>query len=225
MGYAINTDIADFSELIAPHVPFCPDFMRQRAIRDALIQFCRETRSWRETVPEMSLSPGDSEIDANVVAGYISRQAVALEVNDIFLSETSAPLRKRSREELDRNVSGWQADTSDTPTGYFMSPQRVIRFYPAMNATADEVLLDIEVVLSPTLAIETLPDYIYNFHSEAISNAAIWRLLTQPEMPWTDLKRAAFFVSRGKSGMSESRDAQAKRAVDAINAKNRRHFR
>lgn len=225
MPLGVSTDISGFVSLLAMDVVSCPTFLKEQAIRQASQEFFRETRCWREVIEEYTVGGGEKEIDANLMAQRISLAAQALEVNDVWLSEDGTPLKKLSHESLDKNISGWRTDTADTPTGYFMKIDGNLRIYPAMADDADDIELDIELILIPKLTMETFPDFSYNLYSEAICAGAAHRLLVHPGQPWSDPERSSYFLEKFKKGIRDSRLEEAKRVVDALNAKNRRYFR
>lgn len=225
MTTGVSTDISSFITLLSMEVLGCPTFLKQQAIRQSAMEFFRETRCWREVVEEYTLVGGDKEIDANQLAKHISRASVALEVNDLWLTDDGTPLKKLSHESLDKNISGWRTDTAKEPTGYFMKINGNIRIYPALEDDADDVDVDVELILISTMTTETFPDFAYNLHSETIVAGAAHRLMVQPEQVWSSPDRAAYFLEKFKKGLRDSRLEEAKRVVDALNAKNRTYFR
>lgn len=224
MEPSITTAIADFCTQLAPHVPFCPDFARRAAIRAALSDFFKDTRSWRATIEAQYIYAADPWISANALAGQVARHSLALGVDDIRMNSDKTVLTRLDVEVMDRRVSGWLSKTAETPTGFLVYNDRRIRLYPAPSDDADTFSVDIELVLTCDMDITVLPDYVYQFHREAIINGAAWRLLVQPGTPWSDIDRAAFFISACQAEIADSQNDRALRAVTAANDRTRQKF-
>lgn len=220
----INTDLDDFLDDLNIHVPFCPDFAKQAALRQSLSEFFEETRSWRVTVESQPLFAGDKWLDANFLARHVDDHALALAVDDMFLSENKLRLQRMDIETLDQMKPGWIRHTSDTPIAFMLYSDRRLRVYPAMAEDADTVNVDLELVLTCDAEITTVPDYVFQFHRAAIVNGAAWRLLVQQGMPWTDEGRAEFFMGACRMEIEDGKNERAKRAVDAVNERTRRLF-
>jgi hypothetical protein len=226
MSYgSIETSIDDFCDLVSALVPFCPEFLKQRAVRESLAEFFEQTRTWREIIEEQPACAGDIWFDANALARRVSSHALALAVDDVLLSEDKTRISKLDIAEMDSRQPGWMADTADEPTGFLVYNTRKIRLYPAMDGDAEDCVdLDIELVLTCDGAIETIPDYVFQFHKDAIVNGACWRLAAMPGMPWSDSGRAAFFIEACQAEINDATAEQAKRAIDAVNMRSHRRF-
>ena len=222
--YGVTTPLASFCALIARHVPDCPEFLKEREVIRAVADFCKSSRSWRTTVEAHVLSADDSWIDANALATALSANALAYAVDDVFLAEGKTPLQRLSTEEMDRKVPGWMGHTAKTPTGFMVYPDRRVRIYPAMASDAENVTVDVELILIPGPNITLLPDYIFNFHQDAVIHMAVFRLMTLAGMPFTDPEKAQFHLASALSETEEGNNELAKQAVDAVNGRTRRQF-
>lgn len=222
--YGVTTPLASFTALIARHVPHCPEFLKEREVVRAIADFCKSSRSWRATIEDITLSHGDKWIDANRLAKRVNPFALAYAVDDILLTDDNYPLRRLSLEDMDRTVSGWTSHEGETPVGFMLYADRRVRLYPAMSEAAADVTADIELVLMPGPNITVLPDYIFNFHQDAVIHMAAFRLLTLVGMPWSDPGRAEFHFNSAQAETKNGNNERAKRAVDSINDRARRIF-
>jgi hypothetical protein len=220
----VNTDLDDFLDDLNIHVPFCPDFAKQAALRQSLSEFFEETRSWRATIEDQPVFAEDRWLDANQLARHVSPHALALAVDDMFLSDTKARLQRMDIETMDRFKPGWIGHSADSPVGFMVYADRRVRIYPAMTADAASVDLDLELVLTCDAEITVVPDYVFQFHRAAIVNGAAWRLLSQQGMPWTDPERSAFFRGVCRAEIDDGKNERALRAVNAANERSRRAF-
>lgn len=223
-AYGITTPLASFTGLIARHVPNCPEFLKEREIVRAIADFCKSSRSWRVVVEDVVIGKNDKWLDANRLAKRVNPNALAYAVDDILITEVNYPLLRLSIEDMDRTVSGWTAKTGSVPVGFMLYADRRVRLYPAMADDAEDVTADVELVLMPGPNMTVFPDYIFNFHVDAVIHMAAYRLFTLVGMPWSDAGRAEFHFSAAKAETDKGNDERAKRAVDAVNDRARRIF-
>ena len=220
----ITTSLDSFVALVSPHVPGAPRFLKEQALRQALDDFFKKTRSWRETVTDIPLYAGDVWVDANDLARQVSEHALAYAVDQVMDNEDKVSLTRLDIEEMDRRASGWLSETADEPSGYLLYEDRRMRVYPSMADDADEFLIDVELVLTCDMEISVVPDFVMQFHREAIVHDAAFRLLSQTGKPWTSPEASAMVLAMADGHRDADNLERAKRAIDAANDRARRRF-
>lgn len=222
----INTSVDRFVRLVSADCPGGAEFVKKTAVCQAAVQFFRETRAWREYIPEGGIVAAASpEVDLNRVAEWVSKDAKAMDINGVWLSRDGTPLKKIHRTFLNDQRPGWHKETSDAPTGFFMTPQRMLRVYPAPTAKAGTVSLDLELVMLPDLEAEKFPDFLWDMYAETIAAGAAQRLKSQPGMPWTNPEQAKYFWGKFNDGIRTARLEKAQRVAEAVNDRRRRIYR
>ena len=208
----------------------CPggiDFLKKEAVRGAAVDFFKKTRAWREYVSEGAfVHHFHPEVDANRLARMVSAQAMVFDVNGVWLSKDKTPLRERSRSSMDAGAGAgdWRGHSAKVPTGYFLTPKRMIRVYPELDQGAEAVGLDVEMVLTPDLDADVFPAFM-SLYAETICAGAAQRLKSQPGMPWSNPEQARFFMRLWLDGVREARLEKARRVASAINERRRTSFR
>lgn len=220
----IETPLSEFTTLLARHVPGSPVFMREKEIVRAVADFCKSSRAWRVSTENYTIAKNDVWIDANRLARRVSTYALAYAVDDIMLTDDKIPLRRLSIEDMDRLSPGWIAKTAEQPTGFMLYADRRVRLYPAMSDTAASVTAEIEMVLIPAAGITLLPDFIYQFHLDAVLHMAAFRMLSFTGMPWSNPDMAQYHFQAAGMETNNGNNERAKRAVDALNDRARRNF-
>ena len=222
--YGVTTQLSAFTALIARHVPHCIEPLKEREILWAAADFCKNTRAWRATIEGQTVSAREKWIDANRLAKRINPHCLCYAVDDILLGDDNIPLVRLSIDDMDRNVSGWTAHSGTTPKGFMLYEDRRIRLYPSIDADADAISMDIEMVLIPGPSSSLLPDFLFQFHQDAVVHMAVYRLLSQVGMPWYDPEKAQFHLAAAAVEPGKCKAERAKRAVDALNDRARHRF-
>jgi len=222
--YHVNTDIDQFVRLVSLDCPGGPALLKEQAVRHSAIDFCKQTRAWREELDRVFVRPGDKYVDVTQFARAVVKHAHVLDVDDAWLADGTR-LKKQSREAMDKNRPDWRQETDTQPRGYFMTPQRLMRLVPAVGASADSLELTVELVLLPDMKISKLPDFLYEVYAETVAAGAVQRLKSQAYMEWSAPEQAGYFLRKYTDGVHVARLERAQRNVDALNERYRKIFR
>lgn len=226
MIHDVNTDIDAFVDLVRADCPGGIDTVKQRAVIQAMIDFCKQTQAWKVFLDRrVYVDHINPEVDVGRAVRSVFAGAAVRGVDDVWLSKDACRLKKMARADLDQNKPDWAKQTAQRPTGFLMGPGRRLRVYPAPEKQSGLLFLDLELVLIPTLKMTRFPDFIYEMYGDTIAAGAAQRLKSQPAMPWTDFQQAQFFFKKFSAGVREARLDQAQQVVRAINEKRRRSFR
>lgn len=165
---------SDFSPYIRPEVQGCPDFIIERAVRDAAIEFCRRTDVY-VTEPEfITITPGVNEYSVSL--------PTSTELNhilDIF-NDTQA-LTPVGYSDLLRRLG----DETTTGTPRYYSQRDNTDFYVApIPGAADSFRVVYSV--KPTSTSTSIPDTVGKEHRETISHGALYRLQMMSGQPFSN---------------------------------------
>ncbi len=200
----------DFFPEVLPEVEGCPKMMVRNAIRSAIIRFCEvskyitqeltpinivaDTHTYTLTPPTGSLI--ETVIRANI-AGYPALT---------FMSEDTLD-REWSEFFGDTSATDWRVYTQDRPEVFHQPTRSSIRLI-GIPTTAITAGLEAKVALRPTHDATTVDDRLRDEFHEQIGRGAKARLLAMPEKNWTDLKMAAYYLTKFES--EDIPDAEAR---------------
>ena len=105
---------------------------------------------------------------------------------DVWLDGTK--LDPVSKDTLTQDYVDWVA-TTGTPSKYFLTASKDLRLYPIPEV--DGTLMA-SVSLVPKMTATVLPEFLLDDWYEAISNGALWILLSMPNAAWSNPNLAAY---------------------------------
>ncbi|WOB06468.1 hypothetical protein [Piscinibacter gummiphilus] len=180
-------------------VPGCPDITAINALRNAAIEFCRETEAWAE-LQEDPIPLADNEHTYDVEC---PSDAVVVRVLEAWVD--GSPLTGKSMSEIGVLMPGWQSDVSNRPI-YFNAkeaPNR-LRLFPTPANTQGE-LLTLRVAYAPKVNGKRISDQVGNRHLEALMSGAKARLMAMPKRAWTDLALADYHKTQFANAITDRR--------------------
>lgn len=167
---------ADMVPDLTPHLPDCPVFMIEGAIKDAAQRLYRNTRSWR--VDEVDLGwtfSGESQYQATPPVG---------------LEMIGLPRVWINGELVDELAFGESSSTSTAADDYATSPMRVgvtgpdtFTIIPA--PTEDNWTILGTVAYAPADDCVGIPGYLWRRDREAIQSAALADIQSHAGKPWS----------------------------------------
>lgn len=187
----------DFFDLAAPEVPGCPFGVLENALRQGAIEFCEQSLAWEFDHPDVPVIAGQ---DVYLYAPPVGAKVVAV---------LWAKLGDRELEcnigEPDRRYWNWR-DRTGQPDRIFGGPS-VFTLYPKPDAAET---LQLIVALRPSSDGPGVDDEIFDECREAIIHGALYRLMSSPKKPYTDLQMATyhqqqFAIKTGRAGVTASK--------------------
>ena len=188
--------LTSWEPYILPNIPAVPDPALQRAVRDAAIDFCRDTLIWKEWLDRISIAASDDEYTlalptALAVYGDIES------VYQVYFKETGADddqftlLTPTTENEMETG-GAWMFQTAPQPSKYYVpaSEPSLLYLYPIPTVVATSGLL-VRVYCVPLQTATVLPDFLYNGYQNAIKCGALSKLFGIRGMPWYDPKEEA----------------------------------
>lgn len=154
----------DFSAYIAPEAHGCPDFLIERAVRDAVIEFCQRTDVYLAEPEFITVIEGVNEYEISPPSGT--------ELNHILeIYQDRRQLKPVSYSTLLQALGN--ETTKGTPQMYSQRDNAQFYFAPIPSeATKVRVLFSV----MPKASSTSIPDTIGKEHREAISHGALYRL-------------------------------------------------
>jgi hypothetical protein len=179
--------------------PGCPETVVERVLRTSCMAFYRETSAWRMTTDPLPVIKGVREVDLDVPVGT--------QVCHIFWAKLAG---KDLSAISPRNLIEYETE----PRGYaFNGLLGGIQMDTIPERTYTRDGLVVALALTPTVALDELPDAIYFSHRDGILYAAQARLMAMPNVPWGDLNGAMAMMS-----LAEAEKVKARREAESIQA-------
>ena len=176
-------------------------------IKRAVKQFCTDSQIWRKRTAEGTVEeadvpedgdwtitlPGNTEYTITVAGDH---PYIIYAVNDVLINKKSA----RSAE---GRVNPFAYDED---TGLFSMHREAF-------ADAFPAKVVIEVLLQPTKAATTVPDFMIDLYSEGIASYAISELMMMPQREWSDASMSRHYLGKYQRRVAEARIIKAKQGT------------
>lgn len=172
-----------YAPRIEANVVDCPKAVVIDAIRQAAIEFCRDTLFLEEYVNLGLTVAGQSDYTVTTSAGTIPYLVEA-----VYLDGTR--LRDKPRKWLDTHKPMWRAQAAGTPQSFFVYANGDIGVYPrpAINLTQ----LTATVYAVPAQDSTGGADELYNHHANCIAQGALANLFSMTGYKWSDANKADY---------------------------------
>ena len=189
---------------VMPDVAGCPIRVAENAIRNAAIEFCNNSRVWRDSVTDVPIVQGTSEYtlvpptDSEIISTYYAK-----------FSDSNIPLPTIPEQHLAR---GRQNPTQQKPKWFHAGSPPVIELFWVPDAA---YTLEVKAILKPTKASTLGPDFLYNDWLEEISHGAKARLKSMSGRIWSDKTSVKFHRREFIKGWTEARIRDTKSNVQS----------
>lgn len=228
------TPLSQFRSRVSRNVPGCPLPFIDKVVRDAAIQFCKDTLIWKvkfevADVLYTSINSGDNDSITLNIYDYIDTGDVSVDdsggvsfsdnyalFDPILVSEI-----KIDQQPYNIKHEKYYNDITDLETGgykYFNFPSRyTVKIFP-LDEFADaqrnfDVFLSLAV--KPTTITTVVEDTLYYDYQEAIAAYALYLLFSTPGRQWSNYDQAAAEYARYRHHMGRARIRINKGYTDA----------
>lgn len=174
----------DLLPFVLPFAPSAPDPLCERYIRQAAIDFCRRTRSWRD-VQDIEVTGDESEI--LMAPPYASIHEIEAAHFKIAGAARWEELRAVPYADLEQSLLDEAPTDKTIPSVFSQSGFDAVTIAPRAAGT-----LRLIAYLKPTQTAEYGPDYLFDRYSSEIADGALSHILMIPEQPFTNPNLAAF---------------------------------
>lgn len=164
------------------------------ALRQAAIDFCQRTKTWRY---EDDFQVTDSDAEQIITPNG----SVLLDLE--LVQFDGCDLIPKTPAWLDDHAHGWRTNCNDSgPSKYVTQTEmNTIRLVPYADGH-----VNIYAWLKPSQDCEDLPDYLGNQYRETIAHGALARLLMMPGMPFSNPNLAGMFITLFNNALDSSQN-------------------
>jgi hypothetical protein len=189
----MTVSLTNWEPYILPHIPEVPGPALEMAIRDAAIDFCRDTLIWKEWLTRITVTALDKDYPLALPASFDLYGDIE-SVYQVYFKETGADddqfalLYPTTEDEMETNFGGgWMFSDATQPSRYYISASDPTNLflYPIPTVTATLGLL-VRVYCVPLETAQILPDFLYASYKNAVKAGALSRLFGVRGMPWYD---------------------------------------
>lgn len=184
--------VSDFSRFILPEVIGCPDPVLEQAVVQTAYEFCDKTGAWDEVQDPQALVAGTGDYDIDVPPG-----AILMRVRNVWIDGQAV-----ASETFER-VAVMSRDLG-SPVYFNAAIDRAqIRLFPTPSADGGQMV--VRAVYAPAMTATSLPDFLLQRHTDAISSGAKARLMLMPNMVWSNAQLGSYHSDRFTSGIVSAR--------------------
>lgn len=164
----------DFADYVRQECQGVPDFILERVVRDASIEFCKKTGVYIPEAESVSIVAGVNEYEVSIPTGTELNY-----ITDIFADKTR--LQAVSWSELLHRVG----DGTERGVPKYYSQRDNASFFLAPIPDAADTLR-VVYSLKPSAGSTSIPDTVGKENREAITQGAVYRLQMMPNQPFSN---------------------------------------
>jgi len=192
----VSTRYESFLPEVVPYVHDVAEFVAVNAVRNACIEFCRQTQMWLYVHDPISSVVGVGTYDITPPEGATPVQIVAAWYDEArLIPVTSGELRENYNKD-------WTTETG-TPCFFTHNNPTDVELVPTPD-TAIAGALRLHLALCPTRDSVEVDDNIYQYWAEVIGYGARSRLYDTPNQPYYDPTQAMNYASKFKAGIDRA---------------------
>jgi len=170
----------DMVSLLPYHIAGCPEFVVEKAIKDAVLSFCKRSGAYRATLDPIMTVSGLVEYDVD-----LPKNTNIAEVHSVTLAEKEiAPDTEQGATHANPQ---WRTEKS-TPTHYIRPSNKVLYLAPVPIKSGDNVTL--HASLKPSLSATSISTSFVEDYVDGIMAGALANLFNAHDMPWANPQRA-----------------------------------
>lgn len=208
---------------VMPDVYGCPVRTAEDAIRSAAIEFCDQSRVWREILAtDLTLVAGTEDYTLTPPTDALIMGVHKIQLYDPVNNGApdSRPLPMLAHNHFD--FFSKRTDQQDKPRHWLGNTPDTVRFYPIPDDGG--YTAKVWATLKPTRDSTQGPDFLYNDWEEAIGHGAKAKLLAMSGRDWANPQAVPFHRKQFIDGWVEARIRDAKaNSVNATTAHPRGH--
>lgn len=175
-----NVNLDTFYDYILTEIPGVGVPQLKQELRNAIIDFCKDTKTYTETLSAINVVSGTSTYTLTVT------ETTARVVDIVDVKHNDKGLSASNTQELDSLYTDWDAGGTGVPSYYLSVVDRATVRLVKTPGTSITAGLVVKVALSPTRAATTVPDWILERWVDAIKFRTLARMYLQMKKPWSD---------------------------------------
>jgi len=182
---------------VLPYVRDCPELVAKAAVRNAIIEFCKESYWWTQAQTPLSVIAGLAEYDLDPPT-----ECDAVSVNDVRVS--GRILQGKSADELDAMFGqDWRSNTGQ-PRYYTRTDAATLLLVPVPGLSVAQGLT-VNLVLQPSRDAQYVDESFYKVWGEQIAYGARARLHEIPGQSYYDEGAATKYKTMFRSAIAAAR--------------------
>jgi len=186
-----------FFPYLIPLVPHVADPVAEQAVRDACIEFCKESLIWQEPMDPISSLKGEGVYELDVPTNTNLTHVV-----DLFYEERR--LEKKSVSEIAaRYHRDWML-REGTPCVFTMLNPNEVTLVPKPDKGITGALTGL-LAFAPMRKSTTIIDYVFEDYAEEIARGAASKLMLIPNQSWTDATMGGIYRKQFLSDCANAR--------------------
>lgn len=212
MTHAAVTFDSIASGMIA-HIPGCPQYNVVEAVKKVAIEGCERTLVYLLDT-DFFYTPDTPLAFPDIVKHIVTLDQsdpvplVIITFDDVRIGGTTQVLNKIKYVEAVRRYGTYAAADEST----YVRPEGITYYgvrepgsqllrenkytFHLFPYPAQQVRVDCDIILKPSLNSVGIPDFVYSKLSDVIFHGALQRLLTMQEKTWTDLELASYHAKQ-----------------------------
>jgi len=191
----------DMVSLLPYHIAGCPDFVAEKAIKDAVLSFCKRSNAYRLTLDPVLTVAGLYEYDID-----LPRNTNITEIYSVIRGEKE--LEPDTEQGANHANPKWRTEKS-TPTHYIRPNNKMMYLVPVPIKSGENVT--IHAAIKPSLTSTSISTDFVEDHVDGIMAGAMANLFNAHEMPWANPQRAAKHEAEFAAHISEAKNKAAGR--------------
>lgn len=171
----------DIVDLLPYQIAGCPNFVAEKAIKDAVLSFCKRSDAYR-----LTLEPG------RTVAGLYEYEVELpknTNINTVHSVIHGDKTIDPDTEQGANKVNPQWRTLQNVPTHYIRPNNKTLYLVPTPNKSGQQVV--IHASLKPSLTATSISTDFVEDHIDAIVAGAMANLFNAHEMPWANPQRAS----------------------------------
>lgn len=175
-------ELDDFLPNIRLYAPGVADPTAYFAIRQAAIEFCERTRTWRFN--------DEFNVTADEAEGLLApANSVVLDIDGVWFN--GQKLTAKTPNQLDKLLPTWRSGADKSESKPLYVTQTELNTIQIVPFQAGKVKLSL--FLKPAQDADELPDFLADQHRETIAWGALGRILLIPNQSFTNPEMGAAF--------------------------------
>lgn len=175
-------DLYELAPHVMPWAPTCPEPLMIQYLREAAIEFCRRTRSWRSE-EIYKLTSADQDVNLVTCCDSIIHEIERVRYREDSHCVWQQPLTAISYEEAD----DWQGGDA-VPMHFTQRLPNTLRVCPFSVGE-----IRVTLFLKPDQQAQTIPDYIAEQYPQVIAAGALAKILMLPGYDFAEPTQAMMY--------------------------------
>lgn len=204
--------VSDFLVYVIPYAPGCPEFVAERAVVDAAIEFCERSLILTRTLDPVSVQAGEALYELDGIDQLIVHMPVAawyLAKPLTLLSEEQAPAPM-----FNQSIPGISQPLGE-PRAIAMVDDTSFSCYPVPAESVVDAIT-VRAALRPADGATRLPDELYTHWRQEIAAGALASILLTVGQPYSNPNMAAVRDQLFRAGVNRARLASTRGSLPSV---------